>query len=99
MSRYENTKIKHSIINRGVSPGIYNILHHGTTVYSTIPETDSDIFVITQHGDRLDNLAQQFYGDPSLWWYIAKANNLSFMTLPIGTSLRIPGTTNYAIGT
>ena len=99
MARYEHTKIKNSTITRGRSPGIYNILHHGTTVYSAIPETDSDIYVITQHGDRLDNLAFQFYGDQSLWWYIAKANNLAFITLPTGTSLRIPATTQYAIGT
>ena len=49
-------------------------------------------------GDRLDHLAHQFYGDVSLWWYIAKANNLKFMTVPTGISLRIPGSTNYAIG-
>ena len=99
MSRYENTKIKQGVVVRGKSPKSYNITSYKTTVYSSIPETDSDIYVITQHGDRLDNLAFQFYGDQGLWWYIAKANNLSFMTLPIGTSLRIPGTTQYAIGT
>ena len=98
MARYEHTKIKQSVVTRGRYPKPYNITSYRTTIYSTIPETDSDIYVITQHGDRLDNLAFQFYGDQSLWWYIAKANNLSFMTLPIGTSLRIPGTTNYAIG-
>ena len=98
MARYENTKIKQDRVIRGRSPNPYNIISYRTTIYSTIPETDSDIYVITQHGDRLDNLAFQFYGDQSLWWYIAKANNLSFMTLPTGTSLRIPGTTNYAIG-
>ena len=98
MARYEHTKIKQSTVTRGRSPKSYNITSHGTTIYSNIPETDSDIWVITQHGDRLDNLAFQFYGDQSLWWYIAKANYLSFMTIPVGTSLRIPGTTNYAIG-
>ena len=99
MSRYEHTKIKQGIIIRGRSPRNYNIISNSTTIYSSIPETDSDIYVITQHGDRLDMLATNFYGDPNLWWYIAKANNLTFMTIPTGTSLRIPGTTNYAIGT
>ena len=99
MARYEHTKIKQGIITRGQSPKSYNITSYGTTIYSAIPETDGDIYVITQHGDRLDNLAFQFYGDQNLWWYIAKSNNLSFMTIPIGTSLRIPGTTNYTIGT
>ena len=40
--------------------------------------------------DRLDHLANQFYGDINLWWYIAKANNLKFITIPIGSRLRIP---------
>ena len=98
MSRYEHTKIKQGIITRGRSPGNYNILHHGTTVYSSIPETNSDIYVITQHGDRLDNLAFQFYGDQSLWWYIAKANNLTAMNIPAGKSLVIPASAEGAIG-
>ncbi len=99
MKRYENTKIHSSKSTRGRNPEVYNIISYRTTVYSSIPERDNDVFVITQEGDRLDILAHQFYGDVTLWWYIAKANNLSFMTLPIGTSLRIPATTNYAIGT
>ena len=99
MARYEHTKIKEGKVIRGTSKTPYNITSYRSTIYSVIPETDGDIYVITQQGDRLDNLAFQFYGDQSLWWYIAKANNLSFMTIPTGTSLRIPGTTNYAIGT
>ena len=96
MSRYSNTKItRKSLLPKQKK----NVLSYGTTLYKRIPETNGDLHVISTEGDRLDNLAFQFYGDPSLWWYIAKANNLSFMTLPIGTSLRIPGTTNYAIGT
>ena len=99
MSRYENTKIKKSIIKRGISnPQVYNITSNTGTIYSSIPETDNDIWVITQPGDRFDLLAHQFYGDPNLWWYIAKANNLTFMSIPHGTSLRIPATTEYAIG-
>ena len=91
MGRYENTKLK---INNKT-----NIKSLSTTVYEKIPESDNDIWVITQHGDRLDNLAFQFYGDQNLWWYIAKANNLTFMTVTPGTSLRIPATTQFAIGT
>ena len=99
MARYENTKIKKNIIKRGISTSqVYNITSNASTVYSSIPETDNDIWVITQPGDRFDLLAHQFYGDPNLWWYIAKANNLTFMSLPSGVSLRIPATTEYAIG-
>mgnify|MGYP003129465050 CR=1 FL=1 len=100
MSRYENTKSKTSQILRGKKEvKSYNIKSYGTTIYSSIPESDSDIYVISQQGDRLDSLAHQFYGDVNLWWYIAKANNLNFITIPTGTSLRIPANKNYAIGT
>ena len=99
MARYENTKLKKQKILRGLSKTkAYNITSTGTVIYSSIPESDSDIYVITQMGDRLDSLANQFYGDPTLWWYIAKANNLTSMTVPPGTSLRIPATTQYALG-
>ena len=70
-----------------------------TTIYSSIPERDSDIYVITQMGDRLDTLAHQFYGDVNLWWYIAKANGIKDLRVEAGTSLRIPGDTKYAKGT
>ena len=99
MSRYENTKIKKIKTKRGLDvTKAYDINSLGTTIYSSIPESDNDIWVITQQGDRLDILAHQFYGDVTLWWYIAKANNLTFMTLPTGTSLRIPGSLQYAVG-
>ena len=100
MPRYEHTRKKISNVVRGKDKVIpyNNIASYSTTIYASIPKNDSDIYVITQMGDRLDHLAHQFYGDVSLWWYIAKANNLKFMTIPTGTSLRIPGSTKYAVG-
>ena len=99
MKRYENTIMKNKITKRGVKDiSKYNITSKTTTVYENVPVTDNDIYVITQAGDRLDHLAHQFYGDVSLWWYIAKANNLVFMTVKTGTRLRIPATTQYALG-
>ena len=59
---------------------------------------NDDIYVITQEGDRLDNLAFQYYGDPKLWWYIATANQISTVNVPHGTSLRIPSSTDFAKG-
>jgi nucleoid-associated protein YgaU len=96
--RYENTQTKRKVIKRGFKSTPYDITSNSTTIYSSIPKSDSDVYVLTQDGDRLDNLAFQYYGDQNLWWYIAKANNLSFMTLNAGVSLRIPATTQYAIG-
>ena len=95
MSRYSNTKMtRKSLLPKQKN----NVLSYGTTLYQRIPETNGDLHVISTEGDRLDNLAFQFYGDPSLWWYIAKANNLTAMNVPAGTSLRIPASTDFAFG-
>jgi hypothetical protein len=51
---------------------------------------DNDMYFLSQVGDRCDNLANQFYGDPSLWWFVARINHLNSMNIPIGTHLRIP---------
>ena len=60
-----------------------------------IPQIDidrGDIFILSVIGDRLDRLAYLYYDDASLWWFIAKANNLGKGTwfIPPGTVLRIP---------
>jgi nucleoid-associated protein YgaU len=64
-----------------------------TVRYPEIPRSEADIYVYTTIGDRFDTLAQQYYGDSSLWWVISNANgalNQSSLTPPIGTQLRIP---------
>ena len=66
-----------------------------TAIYKQIPKRDDDIYVITQQGDRLDNLAFRFYGDVNLWWYIAQANDLFTMNIEPNTSLRIPSDLTY----
>ena len=62
------------------------------TMYPKIPIKDSDIFIYPRFGDRLDNLAQKYYGDVSLWWIIAKANNLdkAEIGLNVEKQIRIP---------
>ena len=65
------------------------ILKYETTVYKKVPEANTDIYVITQSGDRLDSLANQFYGDAKLWWFIAHTNNINTMNLEAGVRLRI----------
>ena len=66
-----------------------------TTLYEKIPESNEDIFVITQYGDRLDNLAYQFYGNQNPWYYIAHANKLTTMNLEEGIQIRIPASTQF----
>ena len=55
-------------------------------------------YFIAQEGDRCDNLANRFYGDSQLWWFIARVNNLKTNNIPTGISLRIPATTEHAEG-
>ena len=57
-----------------------------------IPIKDSDVFVYPICGDRLDTIANRFYNDPSLWWIVAKANNIGEgrIGLDMEKKLRIP---------
>ena len=68
-----------------------------TVKYPEIPLSVSDIYVITQKSDRYDILANQYYGDKSLWWVISIANpSITQNTIypPVGTQLRIPTNVN-----
>ena len=66
--RYNNAIIKRD--KNGVR-------YYKPTIVPNIPIKDSDIFVFPVYGDRFDIMAQKFYNDSSLWWIIAKANELS----------------------
>jgi phage tail protein X len=76
-----------------------------TTKYPEIPLSDEDTYVYTTQGDRFDVLAQQYYGDQSLWWIISIANTAvagtslpadlpqDSLVIPEGNQIRIPA--NY----
>jgi hypothetical protein len=68
--------------------------------YPNIPLSESDVYVITTIGDRLDSLAYSYYNDINLWWVIAAANNNatngSMFPIP-GTQLRIPTNINTVL--
>ena len=65
---------------------------YATTYYPEIPIEDSDQFIFTKEGDRLDSLSFNYYGDTTLWWIIAKANGIKGkVALNPETILRIPG--------
>jgi|TARA_B100001939_G_C16932707_1_gene614612 nucleoid-associated protein YgaU len=80
MARYEKTK-KQRLNKKD---------YYQTTIYKKVEEKNSDGYFITQEGDRCDNLANRFYGNPQLWWFIARVNNLTTNNIPAGTSIRIP---------
>ena len=65
-------------------------VHQNTTIYEDVPKRDSDVYVITTQGDRLDNLAYEYYGDQRYWWFIARVNHLKSLNVEPGTRLRIP---------
>lgn len=85
MNRYDNSIVlKTENTNRPYYKGKF---------YPNIPLSESDVYVITTVGDRLDNLAYQYYRDATLWWVIAMANNNTTkgaLYPQPGTQLRIP---------
>lgn len=64
----------------------------GSVIYPKIKPSNDDIYIISESSDRLDILASKYYGDKTLWWIIATANNLNDASLSItpGTQMRIP---------
>ena len=96
MNRYQNipkTKINGNLVYK-------------TSRYPEVPLSSNDIYVYTTQGDRFDTLAQQYYGDSSLWWIISIANTATAGTdlqsdlpqntlvIPQGIQIRIPS--NYS---
>ena len=71
MKRYENTIVK----RRENGDRVYSY-----TLYPKIPIKNSDVFITPTYGDRLDILANDYYGDSSLWWIIAQANGIKGFT-------------------
>ena len=89
MNRYETTPIK---------TDKSGIRVYSTTYYPDIPLDDSDEFISVIDGDRVDLVANRYYGDVSLWWVIAKANGIKGKAaLTPGDVLRIPGNINRII--
>jgi hypothetical protein len=66
--------------------------YYRNNIYPDINPSETDLYVITVLGDRLDLLAFNFYGDESLWWIIASANSLpgDSLYLEPGSQIRIP---------
>jgi len=83
MSRYNRSRL---VRDRN------DVVHQGSLGYPEIPITSEDMWVQAGVYDRLDNLAQRFYKDPSLWWIIARANNIGkgSMYITEGKTIRIP---------
>jgi len=85
--RYRETDIKSYAADNNDNRRVYQ-----TTLFPQIQQDDSDVFITSKTGDRLDLLAYQFYKDVTLWWIIAQANAIGKGTMNIepGQQLRIP---------
>jgi hypothetical protein len=92
MDRYNNTPIlKTEYTDRP---------YYKVKFYPNIPLAESDVYVITTIGDRLDSLAYSYYNDSTLWWIISAANdNITKGALypEPGTQLRIPTDLNTVL--
>ena len=92
MNKYENSTILTTAnINRPYYKGKF---------YPNIPLSESDVYVITTVGDRLDSIAFSYYRDSTLWWIIAAANNNATkgaLYPEPGTQLRIPTDVNRVL--
>lgn len=89
--RYNKTDIVTNVVGKQ---------YYKALKYPTIPPSESDIYVVTVMGDRLDLLAYDYYKDSNLWWIIASANPdsvLGSMFPEPGIQLRIPTDLNYVM--
>jgi len=61
-------------------------------VYPEIENADDDIIYTVASADRIDVLANRFYGSVELWWVIAVANGMKLMPNDLydGQVIRIP---------
>jgi len=71
---------------------IENKIIYKSIVYPIIKREEDDTIITVGPADRLDLLAHDYYGDSTLYWIIAKANNIITNDLfpEIGTQLSIP---------
>lgn len=91
MKRYSNIR---QIKNTNENVASLGVNYYRPNFYPEIPEDETDIYVITEFGDRLELLADQFYDDITLYWIIAAANpdvvDFGSLTIPEGSQIRIP---------
>jgi len=91
MTRYDNSTILRT--SKGIP-------YEKSKQYPNIPLSETDVYIVTTVGDRLDYLSYNYYRDSELWWIIAAANNNatkgSLFPIP-GTQLRIPTNVNAVL--
>jgi phage tail protein X len=73
------------------------------TVLPDVPLSSEDVYIITQDGDRLDNLSYEFYNDTQYWWVILAANPNKLRKdsyhVALGEQIRIPANPSRYVDT
>ena len=91
MDRYQDIKI---LRNEDRFVGTIGDKYYNTVFYPEVGARESDIYVETEWGDRLDLLANQFYNNVTLWWIISIRNpnkvNFGSVFLTPGSIIAIP---------
>lgn len=66
--------------------------HEVTNPSPIVPANECQLYKVAGiYANRLDLIADKFYGDAGLWWYIAKQNGITeFDVVPNDTILQIP---------
>tara|TARA_Y100000361_G_C11019346_1_gene268669 strand:+ start:283 stop:588 length:306 start_codon:yes stop_codon:yes gene_type:complete len=88
--RYEDIKTEKTL---------YGKVGYLPTIYPSVSLSNEDFYIVAREQDRMDLLAADFYGNSSLWWVIAMANDLPGDSVfpPLGFQLRIPNNANRAL--
>lgn len=60
--------------------------------YPPIEEQADDQVYTVRDADRLDTLANRYYGDPAHWWILAVANGMELVPvdLVVGAQIKVP---------
>ena len=92
MNRYNKTQITRNTVDGKQTDKVYR-----QTITPSFNRNEKDTYFYSRDSDRLDLLANEFYGDTTLWWVIASANNLGKGTfsIPPGKLIRIPYNRNF----
>lgn len=58
----------------------------------SLPVANDEIDYTVLGRDVIDNITQKVYGDPFLWWVLARSNNLRLLPfdLKLGSKIRVP---------
>jgi nucleoid-associated protein YgaU len=90
-NRYEECDIITGV-NKTNPDGLQKKVSKLSSIFYPGFSNNEDIFIVSHLGDRLDNLAYDYYGDPSYWFVLASVNNLGrgSLAIPPGLVIRIP---------